>query len=97
MKNRYPDLARAGAILAFSVLGSVWSAHARADDEAKPAVIAARAPEQVVRLPALKVGGIRSGYVMLITESGTENVKSAVLAQRQMAKPSPFSDFCNTH
>jgi hypothetical protein len=98
MKNRNPDLARTGVLLAFFALGLAWSAHSRADDESKTViaavVAAAPAHEQVVRLPALKVGGIRSGQVLMISDSGTEIVQLTVLAQRQMSKPSPFPDFC---
>ena len=100
MKYRYSDLAREGAMLVLLALGLACFTCSRADDESKPAgvVVAAPAPEQVVRLPSLKVGGIRSGHVMLITDRGMEFVPPAVLAQGQsMSKPSPFPPprFCN--
>jgi hypothetical protein len=95
MKKRKPDMVRAGAILTFFVLGLAAAASSRADDDApKTDVAAMPAPERVVRLPARKVGGVRSGYELLITESGTELLKPATLAQRQLPKPSPFNEFC---
>ena len=100
MKYRYSDLAREGAMLVFLALGLACFTCSRADDESKPAgvVVAAPAPEQGVRLPSLKVGGIRGGHVMLITDRGMEFVPPAVLAQGQsMSKSSPFPPprFCN--
>lgn len=98
MNNRYTNLPRAAAIMAFLVVGLAWSAQSRADDEVKVAAAVTFAPAPTVRLPAIKLGGIRSGNVLMITENGSEVVKPATLAQRQlMAKPSQFSDFCSTH
>jgi hypothetical protein len=100
MKYRYPDLARAGAILAFLAFGLGCSAYSRADDVAQPVVVAVATPapeRQVVRLPALTMGGIRNGQVMLISDKGTELMKPTVLAQRSMVIPSPFSAYCNPH
>ena len=96
MKNRFSGAPRAGALLAFFALGSGLSAHSRADDESKHAGfgVAPPAQQQMVRFPALKVGGVRSGNVMLITDSGTENVRAAVFAQRKMSGPAASSDFC---
>ena len=89
-------------MLVFLALGLACFTCSRADEESKPAgvVLAAPASQQVVRLPSLKVGGIRSGHVMLITDRGMEFVTPAVLAQAQsMSKPSPFPPprFCNPY
>ncbi len=83
--------------MAFLVVGLAWSAQSRAEGEVKVAVVTP-AQEQAVRLPAIKLGGIRGGNILMITENGTEVVKPAMLAQRQLiARPSQFSDFCSTH
>lgn len=96
MRNRYTSLPRAGAIMAFWVVGLAWSAQLRAEDEVNLAIVTP-AQEQPVRLPAIKLGGIRSGHVLMITENGSEVVKPATLAQRQLiARPSRFQDFCST-
>ena len=96
MKNRFPSAARAGAMLAFFALAMGFSAHSRADDESTHAgaSVAPPAQQQLVRFPALKVGGVRSGNVMLITDSGTENVRAAVFAQRQVSRPAPSAELC---
>ena len=91
MKTRFPALAKAGALLALFALGLAWSAPVLADDEAKPAVVAAT--DRPVRLPALKLGEIRNGYVMMISERGVEGMKPAAFAQ-QMIKPSTYNGFC---
>jgi hypothetical protein len=102
---------KVGATLTCLTIGVAWSAHSRADDETRPVVVAVAAPrqeqpvrvaaprqEQLVRLPALKVGGIRSGDALMITESGTESMKFAEMAQRPVQKKQTlFSDFCNAH
>jgi hypothetical protein len=43
------------------------------------------------------LGGIRSGHVLMITESGTENVRATMLAQLQVRKPPLLSEFCLVH
>jgi hypothetical protein len=102
MTIRKPRKVRACAILAYLVCGLVcvtWSAHARADEETK---LAADKPvelmtEHVVRLPERKLGGIRSGHVLLITDRGAESIRPALLALRPLNKPNPFKDFCSVH
>jgi hypothetical protein len=96
MKNRFQGAARAGAMLAFFVLAMGFSAHSRADDESTHAGggVAPPAQQQLVRFPALKAGGVRSDNVMLITDSGTQSVRAAVFAQRQMSGPAPSAGFC---
>jgi hypothetical protein len=94
MKNRLAGYARQGAMLAYCAMGVVWSAHALADDEAKPAVTVAHEQERQVRLPALKAGGMHSGRDMVITESGVENVVTGTPDRRHTSKLSAFADDC---
>lgn len=71
-----PRWLRAGAILVYLAGGMLWSTYSRADEEFKPEMVAVLAPvvapatAATLRLPALKVGGIGSGEVLLITGSG---------------------------
>jgi hypothetical protein len=97
MKKRYPAVERAGALLACIVMTLPWCATARADEAEKPAPAVAAKPAQPIRLPALKLGGIRSGQVMMITESGVEHVQATMLAQLQTRKPALLSEFCLVH
>ena len=96
MKNRFSDSARAGAMLAIFALGSGYSAQAGADDAVKQAaaVDAPAAQQQPVRFPLVKVGGVRSGNIMLITDSGAQNVRSSELTQRQMSRPASSPELC---
>ena len=104
MKIKNPRWLRAGAILVYLIGGLAWSMLSRADDEFKPAVVAtlattvlpAPAPvrELSLHLPALKVGGLSGGQVMLITENGAERMNVSALAQRPLRVPSPFPEFC---
>jgi hypothetical protein len=81
----------------FFAIWLVWSAQARAENVSNPAaVIATPAQERLVRLPVTRIGGIRDGNIMTMTERGTENVTPAMFAQQQMSKPYSFSEFCNT-
>jgi hypothetical protein len=100
MKKSYRDGESAVVLLVcVVVLGLSWSATASAEEAAKPekVAVATPVPAQRVRLPALKLGGIRSGHVLMITESGTENVRATMLAQVQMRKPPLLSEFCLVH
>jgi hypothetical protein len=94
MKTRFPRLAKAGALLVFFALGLAWSAPVLADDEARPVVPAAPADAVRVRLPMLRVGEIKSGYVMTISERGMEGIQSAVLAEQRAKSASPLAGFC---
>ena len=96
MKNLFWGSARAGALLAIFALGSGYSAQAGADDAAKQAGIVEASPaqQQPVRFPLVKVGGVRSGNVMLITDSGTQSVRASELAQRQISRPALSSELC---
>ena len=93
MKTGFRGLAKTGALLALLALGLAWSAPVLADEAATITTVAASAPERPVRLPALKLGEIRSGYVMMISERGVEGMKPAAFAQ-QMIKPSTYNGFC---
>jgi len=86
-----------GAWLACFVLGLIWSASACVEDARVSAVAAQSASAQRIRLPAVKLGGIRSGHVLMITERGMENVQFTLLAQYQTRKPSLLSEFCLVH
>lgn len=97
MKKRHLSVERAGALLACIALTLAWCAGANAEEAVRPAVVAAGKPAQPVRLPALKLGGIRGGQVMMITEGGVENVPSTMLAQYQARKPALLSEFCLVH
>ena len=94
MKTRFPRLAKAGAILVFFALGLAWSAPVLADDEAKVVVPAAPAEAVRVRLPMLKVGEIKSGYVMMVSERGIEAAQPQALAQQQAKPVSPLAGLC---
>ena len=96
MQNRIRGSARTVAKLAFIVLGLLGSTHARADEDAKYVVagVAPAAQQQSVRFPALKAGGVRSGSVMLISDSGTENMRATAFALRVMSRPVPSAGFC---
>ena len=97
MKKSRFYAAGAGAWLACFVLGLTWSASARAEDTPAPVVAAQSAPAQRILLPRLKLGGVRSGHVLMITERGTENVQFTLLAQYQARKPALLSEFCLVH
>jgi hypothetical protein len=99
MKKNYRDVERAAVMLAWVVLGLSWSVAASAEEAAKSeeVAVATPVPAQKIRLPALKLGGIRSGHVLMITESGTENVRATMLAQLQVRKPPLLSEFCLVH
>ena len=96
MKNLFWGAARTSAMLAILALGSGYSAQAGADDSAKQAgaVDAPPAQQQPVRFPLVKVGGVRSGNVMLITDSGAQSVRASELAQRQISRPALSSELC---
>lgn len=94
MRENYMRRAKACGVLAFCVLACLRSAWVYAADEGAPALNPASVPERQVRLPAFKVGGLRGGDVILITDSGAERVKATALAQQWVAKPSALSDFC---
>ena len=83
-------------MLAIFALGSGYSAQAGADDAVKQAaaVDAPPAQQQPVRFPLVKVGGVRSGNVMLITDSGAQNVRASELAQRQTSRPALSAEVC---
>ena len=97
MKENCNSPAKAGSTLVFCVLAFVSTAWTCAAVEPAPATVPAAAPERPVRLPAFKVGGLQGGDVILITDSKTERMKAALLAQQVVARSSQFSDFCRSH
>jgi len=100
MKKNYRDVESAAVLLACVVVMALsWSTAASAEEAVKSDefVFAQSVSAQRVRLPALKLGGIRSGHVLMITESGTENVRATMFAQLQVRKPPLLSEFCLVH
>jgi hypothetical protein len=96
MSYGFRSLARMGAIRALLIAGLAWSLYAHAD-ETKIVVTEMSMQEQLIKLPALKLGGIRGGQVLLITDRSVEMVKFTLLAQHLTPRASPFVDFCSTH
>lgn len=94
MRENYKCQAKACGMLALLVMAFLCPAWVCAADELASAIAPAAVPERHVRLPAFKVGGLRGGEVIMITDSGTERVKSTALAQQQAAKSSALSDYC---
>ena len=95
MKKQISGVGRAGAWVACGVLGLSWCGAVKAELVTPPAVVVAEASVQAppIRLPACKLGGIRSGHVMTVTESGAESVQLTLQAR----KPSLLSEFCLVH
>lgn len=74
---------------------------ARADEPNTPLVVAVAVPAQPsapatakVWLPAVKVGGINRGEVMVISDTKTV-LKPAEFARVPLTKPSPLASACN--
>jgi hypothetical protein len=67
--------------------------HAADDQPAAPTAVPA-AQVQVLILPKIVIGGLRSGQTMLITDRDIEIVKPEQMAQKMTPKPPAFPDFC---